>query len=57
MGGQGGCAWRSEGFVKIQKKIFFFCFFFFGGGGGPVGGGVGLRGGVRVDGSGEVKLL
>ena len=38
--------------MKIQKKnIFFFYFFFFGGGGGPV------RGGVRVDGNGELKLL
>ena len=44
MRGQGRCEWRSEAFMKIQKKIFFF---FFGGGGG--GGGVGLRGGVRVD--------
>ena len=41
LGGQGGCAWRSEGFVKIQKKIIFFFF----GGGGPVGEGVGLGGG------------
>ena len=31
-GGQGGCEWRSEAFVKIQKKIFFF------GGGGRVRG-------------------
>ena len=47
--GQGGCEWRSEAFVKIQKKkIFFFL-----GGGGLVGGG----GGVRVDGNGELKLL
>ena len=30
-GGQVGCEWRSEAFVKIQKKIFFF---FLGGGGG-----------------------
>ena len=38
-GGQGGCEWRSEAFVKIQKT------FFFGGGGvGRVGGGVGLVG-------------
>ena len=22
-GGQGGCEWRSEAFVKIQKKNFF----------------------------------
>ena len=51
-GGQGGCEWRSEAFVKIQKKILFF------GGGGPVRGeGVRLGGGVRVDGNGELKLL
>ena len=59
-GGQGGCEWRSEAFVKIKKKIFFF-----GGGvgsggwsgwvgGGGVGGG---GGGVRVDWNGELKLL
>ena len=48
MGGQGGCEWRSEAFVKIQ----FFFFFFLGGGGGR--GGVG---GVRGDGNGEVKLF
>ena len=29
-GGQGGCEWRSEAFVKIQKKKYFFL----GGGGG-----------------------
>ena len=47
LGGQGGCEWRSEAFVKIQKNIFF-------GGGGEVGawvrGGVGLGGGVRQGG-------
>ena len=43
--------WRSEAFVKIQKKNFFF-----GGGLGVGSGGVGL-GGVRVDGNGELKLL
>ena len=54
-GGQGGCRWRSEAFVKIQKKN--------GGGGGlgrggvRVGGVFGLWGGVRVDVYGEVKLL
>ena len=37
-GGQGGCEWKSEAFVKIQKKNLFF----FGGGGG---------GGGRVRGS------
>ena len=37
--GQGGCEWRSEAFVKIQKKKFFF--FFLGGGSGQ---GVGLGG-------------
>ena len=55
-GGQGGCEWRSEAFVKIQKKYIFF--FGGGGGGGPVsGGGVRLGGGVRVDGYRELKLL
>ena len=46
-GGQGGCEWRSEALVKIQKKNFvLFCIFFFwgGGGGGPVGGRVRLEG-------------
>ena len=52
-GEQGGCEWRSEAFVKIQKKKL---------GGGEVGwgmgsGGVGLGGGARVDGNGELKLL
>ena len=41
--GQGGWEWRSEAFVKIQKKKI--------GGGGRVGGG------VRVDVNAEVKLL
>ena len=52
-GGQGGCEWRSEAFVKIQKKKFW------GGWGlGSGGGGVGLGGGgVRVDGNREVKLV
>ena len=51
-GGQGGCEWRNEAFVKIQKKnIFFFL------GGGVRSGGVRLGGGVRVDGNGELKLL
>ena len=36
-GGQLGCEWRSEAFVKIQKNIFFF-FFFWGGGRIWVGG-------------------
>ena len=48
-GEQGGCEWRSEAFVKIQKKIKL------GGGGGRVMGG--RVGGVRVDGNGELKLL
>ena len=39
-GVQGGCEWRSEAFVKIQKKKIFF----FGGVGGLVRGGVGLGG-------------
>ena len=37
-GGQGGCKWRSEAFVKIQKKNIFF---FFLGGGVQVWGGEG----------------
>ena len=41
LGGQGGCEWRSEAFVKIQNKIIFF----WGGGGG----GAWVRGG-RVGG-------
>ena len=41
--GQGRCEWRSEAFVKIQKKKIFL-----GGGWGVGGGGFGL-GGVRVD--------
>ena len=35
LGGQGGCEWRIEAFVKIQKKKYFF---FWGGGGGGWGG-------------------
>ena len=50
MGGQGGCVWRSEAFVKVQKKKKFW-----GGGSGPGGGGGWW--GVRVDGNGELKLL
>ena len=52
-GGQGGCEWRSEAFVKIQKKNF-------GGGVGLGGGGASGwwgRRGVRVDVNGEVKFL
>ena len=58
-GGQGGCEWRSETFLKIQKKKNIFFFFFGGGGGSGQGGGgqVGGGGGVRVDGNGELKLL
>ena len=52
-GVQGGCEWRSEAFVKIQKKNYLF---FWGGGGSGQGGSVGL-GGVRVDENGELKLL
>ena len=52
-GGQGGCEWRSEAFVKIQKKKYFFLG---GGGSGQGGGGSGWEG-VRVDGNGELKLL
>ena len=46
-GGQGGCEWRSEAFVKIQKK----CFFFLGGGvqSGGVRLGVGSGGGGLGD--------
>ena len=51
-GVQGGCEWRSEAFVKIQKKK---QFFFLGGGGSGQGWGSGW--GVRVDGNGEVKLV
>ena len=51
LGGQGGCEWRSEGFVKIKN----FIFFFWGGGGGGGGGGGESGWGIRVDGSGEVK--
>ena len=40
LGGQGGCEWRSEAFVKNNY------FFFFGGGGGSG------QGGGRVGGSG-----
>ena len=51
-GGQGGCEWRSEAFVKIQKKKIGEWGGWVGGGGVRVGGG-----GVRVDVYGEVKLL
>ena len=47
---QGGCEWRGEAFVKIQKNIEGV------GVGAWVRGGVGL-GGVRVDGNREVKLV
>ena len=50
-GGQVGWERRIEAFVKIQKKKFW------GGGGGGGGGGGSGRGGVRVDGNGELKLL
>ena len=46
-GGQGGCEWRSEASVKIQKKNYFF----WGGMGAWVGGGGVRVGGVRVDGN------
>ena len=42
---QSGCEWRSEAFVKIQKKIW-------GGGGGRVGGGGGGGGGSGLGVSG-----
>ena len=54
-GGQDGCEWRSEAFVKIQRKKIFLGGGGFGLGGGGGGGGFGL--GVRVDVYGEVKLL
>ena len=60
MGGQGGCEWRSEAFVKIQKKKILRGGVGSGGGGGGgvvLGGGGGGAGGVRVDGNGELKLL
>ena len=45
MGGvQGGCEWRSEAFVKIQKKKIFFL----GGGGWGL-----VRGGGQVGGGGS----
>ena len=51
-GGQGGCEWRSEAFVKIQKKIKKNL------GVGAWVRGVGLGGGgVRVDGNREVQLV
>ena len=46
--GQGGCEWRSEAFVKIQKKNFFWERGVGSGGGGSGvggGGGFGLGGG------------
>ena len=55
MGGQGGCEWRSEAFVKIQKKIFFGGGWGLGQGGG--GGGGSGWGSDRVDGNREVKLV
>ena len=48
LGGQGGCEWRSEAFVKIKKNTFFL-----GGVKGGSGQGGGLGWGVRVDGYGE----
>ena len=52
-GGQGGCEWRSEVFVKIKKNIFF------GGGGRGLGSGGGGSGWgvIRVDGNRDVKLV
>ena len=40
-GGQGGCEWRSEAFVKIQKKNIYFFLVGGGGGSGRRGGGGG----------------
>ena len=50
-GGQGGCEWKSEAFVKIKKKKILL------GGGGLGQGGGRVGGGVRVDGNREVKLV
>ena len=48
-GGQGRCEWRSEAFVKIQKKKICIFFFFLGGGGGvDVNGSVGNRKGKSL---------
>ena len=52
-GSQGGCEWRSEAFVKIQKKKNWK-----GGGVGSGGGGVRVEGGGgRADVYGEVKTF
>ena len=54
-GGQGGCKWRSEAFVKIQKIKKNIFIFFEGGGVGSGGGGGGVggeEGHHRVGGSG-----
>ena len=48
LGEQGGCEWRSEAFVKIQKKKYIF----FGGGGVGSGGGGRVRGGGVGSGGG-----
>ena len=50
---RGGCEWRSEAFVKIQKKKKSFLV----GGGGQVGGEGGVGLGVGVDVNGEVTFL
>ena len=50
--GQGGCEWRSEAFVKIQKKKKNL-----GGGDGGLGQGGRVGGGIRVDGNREVRLV
>ena len=50
-GGQGGCEWRSEAFVKIQNKKNFLE----GGGGGGVGSG-GLIGGGGCQGGWERRI-
>ena len=47
------CEWRSEAFVKIQKKNYYF---FWGGGGSGRGGGGGGGGGVRFGGSGWMGM-
>ena len=50
-GGQGRCEWRSEAFVKIQKK-----YFFWGGGVGLGGGGGGGQGGCELRSEAFVKI-
>ena len=58
-GVQGGCEWRSEAFVKIQKKNMFFFWGGWGvgsGGGGWVEGGRGGQGGCELRSKVFVKI-